>query len=65
LLDSALKLPALTKKDLDDLPFVAAHADMVALSFAQSARDVETLLERLDQLDKNNLGIILKIETRN
>jgi pyruvate kinase len=62
--DSALTLPALTKKDLDDLAFVAAHADMVGLSFAQSARDVETLLERLDQLNKKDLGIILKIETK-
>jgi pyruvate kinase len=29
--DSALKLPALTKKDLEDLEFVAKHADMVGL----------------------------------
>jgi pyruvate kinase len=62
--DSALKLPALTKKDLDDLEFVAAHADMVGLSFAQSSTDVEMLLERLGQLGRNDLGIILKIETR-
>jgi pyruvate kinase len=62
--DSALTLPALTKKDLDDLAFVAAHADIAGLSFAQSPRDVETLLERLDQLNKKDLGIILKVETK-
>lgn len=62
--DSALKLPALTKKDLSDLKFVAAHADMVGLSFAQSASDVEMLLQRLNQLGRNDLGIVLKIETR-
>ena len=62
--DSALQLPALTKKDLDDLKFVAAHADIVGLSFAQSAIDVETLLEKLNQLGRADLGIILKIETR-
>ena len=62
--DSAFKLPALTKKDLDDLAFVAAHADMVGLSFAQSATDVEMLLERLNLLGRNDLGIVLKIETR-
>jgi pyruvate kinase len=62
--DSALKLPALTKKDLDDLAFVAAHADMVGLSFAQSANDVEMLLDRLHQLSRTDLGIVLKIETR-
>jgi pyruvate kinase len=62
--DSALKLPALTKKDLQDLTFVASHADMVGLSFAQSAGDVELLLERLDQLGRNDLGVVLKIETQ-
>jgi pyruvate kinase len=62
--DSALKLPALTKKDLEDLSFVATHADMVGLSFAQSARDVELLIERIKQLGRNDLGVILKIETQ-
>jgi pyruvate kinase len=62
--DSSLKLPALTQKDLEDLAFVAAHADMVGLSFAQSATDVELLLGRLNLLGRSDLGIILKIETR-
>jgi len=43
---------------------VATHADMVGLSFAQSAADVEMLLDRLHQLSNKDLGIILKIETR-
>jgi pyruvate kinase len=62
--DSALNLPALTKKDLEDLEFVAKHADMVGLSFAQNANDVDLLLERLNQLSRNDLGIVLKVETR-
>jgi pyruvate kinase len=62
--DSALKLPALTEKDLQDLEFVASHADMVGLSFAQNASDVEKLIDRLKQLGSNDLGIVLKIETR-
>jgi len=62
--DSVLKLPALTKKDLEDLEFVAARADMVGLSFAQSADDVEMLVERVHQLGRKDLGIVLKIETR-
>jgi pyruvate kinase len=62
--DSALKLPALTNKDLDDLEFVAKHADIVGLSFAQSATDVETLLERLNRAGRSDLGIILKVETQ-
>ena len=43
---------------------MATHADMVGLSFAQSAADVEMLLDRLHQLSNKDLGIILKIETR-
>jgi len=62
--DSALKLPALTKKDLEDLAFVAAQADMAGLSFAQNAADVEMLLDRLAELGRKDLGIVLKIETR-
>jgi pyruvate kinase len=38
--DSALRLPALTPRDIDDLEFVARHADLVGLSFANCAADV-------------------------
>jgi pyruvate kinase len=62
--DSSLRLPAMTTKDLEDLNFVAAHADIVGLSFAQDASDVEMLVERLRELGKGDLGIVLKIETR-
>lgn len=62
--DSSLRLPALTPKDIEDLAFVAAHADMVGLSFAQNASDVEDLVHRLDELGRKDLGIVFKIETR-
>jgi pyruvate kinase len=62
--DTALKLPALTPKDIDDLSFVAAHADMVGLSFVQRATDVEALLGTLKDVGRNDIGIVLKIETR-
>jgi pyruvate kinase len=57
-------LPALTAKDIEDLPRVARHADLVGLSFAQSAADVQALRTRLRALDAPELGVILKIETR-
>jgi len=62
--DTALELPALTPKDHDDLEVVARHADIVGLSFAQSAEDVRTLRRRLSELDAAHLGVILKIETQ-
>jgi len=62
--DSSLCLPALTAKDIADLPFVAAHADLVGHSFVRSAEDVYELEDRLAQVGGEQLGIILKIETQ-
>jgi pyruvate kinase len=60
--DTELRLDALTAKDLEDLTFVAAHADVVNLSFVRSARDVERLQIELERLDASDIGIVLKIE---
>jgi pyruvate kinase len=62
--DSQLRLPALTSKDLEDLGFVARHADVVEISFASSAEDVELLQQRLVGLGAPQPAIVLKIETR-
>jgi pyruvate kinase len=62
--DSNLTLPPLTEKDLEDLQFIAKHADLVGYSFVRSANDVEELRKNLALLGGMDLGIILKIETR-
>jgi pyruvate kinase len=62
--DTRLDLPALTSKDLQDLQVVARHADIVGLSFAQSAGDVHSLRQALRALGAPHLGLILKIETK-
>jgi pyruvate kinase len=62
--DSQLELPALTDKDIEDLTIVAKEADMVGLSFAQRANDVEVFRRHLQVLGAEHLGIVLKIETR-
>lgn len=62
--DTRLDLPALTDKDHEDLEIVARHADLVGLSFAQSATDVRTLHARLVALGAPQVGVLLKIETR-
>jgi len=62
--DSRLDLPALTPQDLEDLRSVVLHADIVGLSFAQSAGDVLALRQRLAELGAAHLGLMLKIETR-
>jgi len=62
--ETELDLPALTAKDIEDLAFVAKHADMVALSFVQRPEDIEALLAEIARLGASRLGIVLKIETQ-
>jgi len=62
--DSQLNLPALTDKDIEDLGVVAQLADLVGLSFVQRPEDIECLHKHLIGLERANMGILLKIETR-
>jgi pyruvate kinase len=62
--ESAVKLDALTRQDLQALPFVARHADVVELSFANAAADVEALQRELTRIGGRLPAIVLKIETR-
>jgi pyruvate kinase len=62
--ESDLELPAVTAKDIEDLAFVAKHADMVALSFVQRPDDIDALLREIERLGTSRLGIVLKIETQ-
>jgi pyruvate kinase len=62
--DSRLDLAALRPQDLDDLALVAQCADLVGMSFAQSADDVAALRARLAELGAGHVAVLLKIETR-
>lgn len=62
--DSDLRIAAMTDKDIEDLSFVARHADIVGLSFANCALDVTALQARLASLGSRQPAIVLKIETR-
>ena len=63
--DSVLKMSSLTKDDHKALEFVVQNADIIGYSFVRSVEDVLELQSRLADLGaKENLGIILKIETR-
>jgi len=61
--DSQLDLPGLTEKDQVDLQTVAEVADLVGLSFVQEPADIHRLLKALHGLKRDDLGLILKIET--
>ncbi len=54
----------MTLKDLEDLKIAAEHADVVELSFANTARDVELLQQQLAALGSRQPAIVLKIETQ-
>ncbi len=61
--DTVLPVPALTAADRANLPFIAAQADLVELSFVRTPQDVQDLISALEALGDRRLGIVLKIET--
>jgi len=62
--DSAVDLPATTKKDLDDLAWGIEHdVDYVAISFVRSAEDILRLRDVIKERGAD-IGIIAKIERR-
>jgi pyruvate kinase len=62
--ESRLCLSSLAKDDLEVLPFIVKNADIVGYSFVRTEADVRELQSRLADLGGENLGIVLKIETR-
>ena len=61
--DTDLQVPALAAADHARLPWIAQHADLVGVSFAQRAEDLSTLQQELARLGRPDLGLLLKIET--
>jgi pyruvate kinase len=61
--DTPLKRPSLTDKDLKDLDFVCAHADVVGFSFVESGDDMARLSRELGGRGRPDMPIVAKIET--
>ena len=62
--ETELNLPALGAEDLWDLDFVTRHADIIGLSFTNSAADVRFLREHLLELGRKDVAVIFKLETQ-
>jgi pyruvate kinase len=62
--DSNLNVASLTPADLENLEFIVKHADILGYSFVRTEEDVRNLEARLAELGARELGIVLKIETR-
>ncbi len=56
-------ISGLTEKDINDLDFIAKHADAVNLSFVNREQDIDMLIKELEKRNSDT-GIILKIETK-
>ncbi|MEZ4386363.1 MAG: pyruvate kinase [Candidatus Krumholzibacteriia bacterium] len=59
-----ISAPALSGEDLDNLDFIAEHADIVGLSFVHEPADIERLQSELHARGRDDIAIVLKIETR-
>jgi pyruvate kinase len=62
--DTMLNLPALTDKDIEYLPFICKHADIVGYSFVRTGTDVKKLYAELKKNKADDLGVVFKIENR-
>jgi pyruvate kinase len=62
--DTVLPLMAVTADDEAHLPFIAEHADILAISFVRTAADIEHVLGLLKNAGAEHLGLLVKIETR-
>ncbi|ONK66495.1 uncharacterized protein A4U43_C06F8790 [Asparagus officinalis] len=62
--ESSMQFEGLTSKDLQDLEFVASNADMVGISFIRNTSDIDIVMQELARKKLHNLGVVLKIETR-
>ncbi|MBI5753506.1 MAG: pyruvate kinase [Hydrogenophilales bacterium] len=61
--DSKIVLPILNDDDLNALDCAVEIADIVGLSFVQSAEDMDKLSAELQARGKQDMGIVAKIET--
>ncbi len=62
--DTLMTVPSLTGEDLRALAFVARHADAVSISFVRAPAQIRRLHKELERLGQPDLGVVLKIETR-
>jgi pyruvate kinase len=62
--DTRITVPALSPDDLRALAFIVTRADAVSLSFVRSVEDIRALHRELARLERPEMGVVLKIETR-
>ncbi len=61
--ETTLNLPTLTRKDRSNLDFICNNADMIGLSFVETADGLHALADELLKRNASKMPIIAKIET--
>ncbi|GJM29884.1 MAG: pyruvate kinase [Cyclobacteriaceae bacterium] len=62
--NTKLNLPALTESDMENLPFICKHADIIGYSFVRTGADVKKLYHELEKNNAKDLGVVFKIENQ-
>lgn len=65
--DTELNIPSLTERDIEILPFICKHADLIGYSFVRNAADISNLLTEMKKCSPSTEqlpGVILKIERK-
>ena len=62
--DSDIRLPNLTAPDKENIQFIINHADAINQSFVKRPADIISLQDELLAKGANDLGLIIKIETK-
>ncbi|MGG3467134.1 pyruvate kinase [Neobacillus pocheonensis] len=60
----SLNVPALTEKDIDDLPFILGNADILGISFVHTPIDLKKLREEMERIAGPRISVVAKIETK-
>lgn len=60
--NTVLNLSALTEKDIEFLPFICKHTDIIGYSFVRTKEDVKRLYSELNKINARDIGVVFKIE---
>lgn len=60
----SLNVPALTEKDIHDLPFILGNADILGISFVHTPLDLKKLREEMERIAGPRIAVVAKIETK-
>ena len=61
--DASLPVQSLSDYDIECLPFISTHSDMLGYSFVRTAGDIQNMRKELKDRNLEHIPFVLKIET--